>query len=72
MRVPSIVTLPLVGTSNLLIQRKKVDLPDPEGPITAITSFSLISSLMGSSCLLIVKHLRKIKQKCGHKISALQ
>src|SRR5690606_13928710 len=30
--------VPLVGTSNKFKQRKKVDLPEPEGPIIATTS----------------------------------
>jgi hypothetical protein len=30
---------PLVGVSNKLIQRSKVDFPDPEAPMMEITSF---------------------------------
>lgn len=34
---PLMCIFPEVGTSNKLIHRKKVDLPEPEGPITATT-----------------------------------
>src|SRR3990170_646746 len=38
MSMPSISTLPAVGTSRRLMQRSNVDLPDPDGPITQTTS----------------------------------
>ena len=38
MSVPSKVMVPLVGVSSRFRQRRKVDLPEPEGPMT--TTFS--------------------------------
>ena len=43
MSSPSMTTLPLVISSRRFKHLKKVDLPDPEGPIKQITSPSLIS-----------------------------
>ena len=40
---PSMTTLPLVISSRRFKHLKKVDLPDPEGPIKQMTSPSLIS-----------------------------
>ncbi len=46
MSVPSKRIVPPVGSSSLLRQRRKVDLPEPEAPITTITSPLRISALM--------------------------
>jgi hypothetical protein len=34
---PATLTVPLSGTSSMLMQRSSVDLPEPDDPISAIT-----------------------------------
>ncbi|MCY1562420.1 hypothetical protein D9M68_998120 [compost metagenome] len=43
---PSTVTWPPVMSSSLFRQRRKVDFPEPDGPITQTTSPSATSALM--------------------------
>ena len=43
MSTPLMCIFPEVGTSSKFIHRKKVDLPEPEGPIIATTSPFIIS-----------------------------
>ena len=51
--------LPLVGTSKRFIVRKKVDFPDPDGPIITRTSPCLISRSIPLSTSFLPKYLCK-------------
>ena len=48
MTCPSTIISPEVGGSSMLMHRKRVDLPVPEGPITEITSPELMVTLTSS------------------------
>ena len=51
MSIPSTSTRPLLGSSNRLRQRSRVDLPEPDGPITNTSSRSATSrSTPRSTC----------------------
>ena len=52
MSVPSKMMEPLVGVSSRLRLRRKVPLPEPEGPMITITSPLLMSTLTPSRALM--------------------
>ncbi len=52
MSTPSKMMAPEVGTSSRFSERRKVDLPEPDGPMMTITSPLLMSTLTPSSALM--------------------
>ncbi|MNP49386.1 hypothetical protein D3C76_1435680 [compost metagenome] len=54
---PSMRISPPVGSSSRFRQRRKVDLPEPEGPMTTTTSRVLMSTLIFSRTRLVPKDL---------------
>ncbi len=54
---PSKNTFPSVGSSSMFIVRSIVDLPDPEGPMSTMTSPGMTDALMPRSTWLSPNHL---------------